>query len=88
MLPEKDVEVGTIDNFQGKEFEAVVVSTVRSNMDGRIGFLSSERRLNVALTRAKRGLIVVCNLRAFNCAPWEPWLQAAAHLGCTTSDFY
>ncbi len=56
-LPE--VEVDTVDGFQGREKEAVVVSLVRSNREGEIGFLSDVRRMNVALTRARRKLIVV-----------------------------
>ena len=53
-----DVEVDTVDSFQGSEREAVVISFVRSNDRGEIGFLGREqdgpRRLNVALTRAER----------------------------------
>ena len=54
-----DVEVDTVDGFQGREKEAVVICMVRSNGDGEIGFLSDERRMNVALTRARRKLIVI-----------------------------
>jgi len=54
-----EVEVDTVDGFQGREKEAVVVSLVRSNREGEIGFLSDVRRMNVALTRARRKLIVV-----------------------------
>ena len=54
-----EVEVDTVDGFQGREKEAVVVSLVRSNRDGEIGFLSDTRRMNVALTRARRKLMVV-----------------------------
>ena len=56
-LPE--VEIDTVDGFQGREKEAVVVSLVRSNREGEIGFLSDTRRMNVALTRARRKLIVI-----------------------------
>jgi ATP-dependent RNA/DNA helicase IGHMBP2 len=53
------VEIDTVDGFQGREKEAVVVDLVRSNDDGEIGFLSDTRRMNVALTRARRFLLVV-----------------------------
>jgi ATP-dependent RNA/DNA helicase IGHMBP2 len=55
------VEVGTVDGFQGREKEAVLVDLVRSNERGEIGFLSDTRRMNVALTRAKRFLLVVAD---------------------------
>ena len=53
------VEIGSIDGFQGRENEAVIISLVRSNQDGEIGFLVDTRRMNVALTRARRKLIVI-----------------------------
>jgi ATP-dependent RNA/DNA helicase IGHMBP2 len=53
------LEIDTVDGFQGREKEAVVISLVRSNPIGEIGFLSDARRMNVALTRAKRKLIIV-----------------------------
>jgi ATP-dependent RNA/DNA helicase IGHMBP2 len=52
-------EVDTVDGFQGREKEAVVVSLTRSNGDGDIGFLADVRRMNVAVTRARRRLLVV-----------------------------
>lgn len=54
-----DLEIDTVDGFQGREKEAVLISCVRSNTTGEIGFLADTRRMNVALTRARRKLIVV-----------------------------
>lgn len=50
--------VDTIDGFQGQERDVVLVSLVRSNDDGRIGFLSDLRRINVAITRARMKLVI------------------------------
>ncbi|MFT7585132.1 MAG: ATP-dependent RNA/DNA helicase IGHMBP2 [Cellvibrionaceae bacterium] len=54
-----EVDLGSVDGFQGRESEAVIISMVRSNGDGEIGFLSEQRRMNVALTRARRKLIII-----------------------------
>jgi superfamily I DNA and/or RNA helicase len=55
------IEIGTVDGFQGREKEAVIVDLVRSNESGEIGFLANTRRMNVALTRARRFLLVVAD---------------------------
>jgi superfamily I DNA and/or RNA helicase len=55
------LEVGTVDGFQGREKEAVIVDLVRSNDHGELGFLTNTRRMNVALTRARRFLLVIAD---------------------------
>jgi len=54
-----DLEIDTVDGFQGREKEAILISLVRSNDRGEIGFLSDLRRMNVAMTRARRKLLIV-----------------------------
>jgi predicted DNA helicase len=53
------LEIDTVDGFQGREKEAILISLVRSNQKNEIGFLADTRRMNVALTRARRKLIVI-----------------------------
>jgi ATP-dependent RNA/DNA helicase IGHMBP2 len=58
MLP-SGMRISTIDSFQGQEKENIILSLVRSNDDGDIGFLKDYRRMNVAITRAKEKLFVI-----------------------------
>jgi len=57
----KEVEVRTVDGFQGREKQLVIISMVRSNNDKDLGFLTETRRINVSVTRAQRCCIIVGN---------------------------
>lgn len=64
------LEVDSVDGFQGREKEAVVISLVRSNPRGEIGFLGDVRRMNVALTRARRKLLVIGDSATLSSEPF------------------
>lgn len=55
----KNISTNTIDSFQGQERDAVFISMTRSNSNGEIGFLADTRRMNVAMTRAKKRLVII-----------------------------
>ncbi|KAL5810619.1 hypothetical protein ACOSQ4_027187 [Xanthoceras sorbifolium] len=57
----KNMEISTVDGFQGREKEAIIISMVRSNSKKEVGFLSDRRRMNVAVTRARRQCCLVCD---------------------------
>ena len=58
----RSVRAATVDNFQGEESDIVIISLVRSNQQGDIGFLSNAQRVNVLLSRARNGMYIVGNM--------------------------
>ncbi|KAF2429946.1 P-loop containing nucleoside triphosphate hydrolase protein [Tothia fuscella] len=74
------IKISTIDNYQGEESEIVIVSLTRSNEKGDIGFMFSPERLNVLLSRARDGLIMIGNAQTFlksrnSDQAWTPFLH-------------
>jgi len=64
------ISVNTVDGFQGQERDIIVISLVRANADGQIGFLSDLRRMNVAITRARMKLIILGDVQTMTCHPF------------------
>ncbi|MDP6888906.1 MAG: AAA domain-containing protein [Candidatus Thalassarchaeaceae archaeon] len=76
------LEIKTVDGYQGREKEVIVLSSVRANEKGEMGFLTDRRRLNVAITRARRGLILLGHPRTLRNDPsWESWCDWASESG-------
>jgi superfamily I DNA and/or RNA helicase len=78
-LGRADVEVDTVDAFQGREKDVVLVSLTRSNTEQQLGFLNELRRVNVAITRAKRHLFVVGDSATVSSHPYYGRLVERAH---------
>ncbi len=57
--PNVTLDIDTVDSFQGSECDVIIISLVRSNDDQEIGFLKDIRRMNVAMTRARRKLVII-----------------------------
>ncbi|KAI9652701.1 MAG: hypothetical protein M1829_001484 [Trizodia sp. TS-e1964] len=79
-INKQPIKISTIDNYQGEESPLVIVSMVRSNAEGDIGFMFSPERLNVMLSRARDGLIMIGNMETFLKSrnadrAWTPFLH-------------
>eukprot|EP00931_Biecheleriopsis_adriatica_P016607 TRINITY_DN1218_c0_g1_i1.p1 TRINITY_DN1218_c0_g1~~TRINITY_DN1218_c0_g1_i1.p1 ORF type:complete len:1123 (+),score=295.67 TRINITY_DN1218_c0_g1_i1:41-3370(+) len=76
------LEVESVDRFQGQEKEVIIFCAVRNNREGKVGFLCDWRRLNVMLTRARIGLIVIGSKSTLMSDPlWHEWLIWASARG-------
>lgn len=68
--------MSSVDGFQGREADVVIFCTVRCNQKGSIGFLKDARRMNVAITRARRGLVVIGSRETLSSDPlWRRWIE-------------
>ncbi|KAK9900225.1 P-loop containing nucleoside triphosphate hydrolase protein [Cystobasidium minutum MCA 4210] len=87
------IEIHTVDGFQGRDKDTVIISTVRSNPGGYVGFLSDPRRLNVALTRVRNSLYVFGNANTLSAnrywdkkdnilARYIEWVREVSHVFC------
>jgi len=79
-----EIEVKSVDAYQGRERDLIIFSAVRSNHHGRIGFLTDWRRMNVALTRAKCGLIVLGDAETLKEGDkhWSAFVHWCKNMGC------
>jgi ATP-dependent RNA/DNA helicase IGHMBP2 len=75
------IAVKTVDGFQGQEKDIIYISLVRSNEQGEIGFLNDIRRMNVALTRAKKKLVVIGDSATLGNHPfYKDFLEYTEHI--------
>ena len=82
-VDDDSIRVGTVDSFQGQETGVVLFSAVRSNSMNELGFLRDKRRLNDAITRARRGLVIVGDAKALqSCRHWDALISSCENRGC------
>lgn len=75
------LSVNTVDGFQGQERDVIIISLVRSNEEGNIGFLRDLRRMNVAMTRARMKLIIIGNVATMTRHPFYRSLHQSLNSG-------
>ena len=81
-----EVEIATVDAFQGRECDVILYSVARSNSQGQIGFLRDTRRLNVALSRARALLIIVGDAKRMNRVKNNPFIKVLEYMRGHTED--
>lgn len=65
----ESLRLATVDNFQGEEAKVIIVSLVRSNPEGKVGFLKTKNRINVLLSRAQHGMYLIGSARTYGNVP-------------------
>lgn len=80
----QNVHISVVDEYQGEENEIIVLSLVRSNAEGIIGFLRAENRVCVALSRAKKGFYMIGNMEILsrNSPLWRKVKESLQKLNC------
>ena len=87
MTVPEEVEVKSVDGYQGREKQVILLSAVRSNPRKAVGFLSDWRRMNVALTRARTAVIVVGDKSTLaSDTYWRAFLQWVEERECLVED--
>ena len=78
-----DIRVTTTDNYQGEECDVILLSLVRSNKDGNVGFVKTSNRINVALSRARNGMFVIGNFEMIRAKSklWDDILRTREERG-------
>jgi hypothetical protein len=89
-VEKKYLRTATVDNFQGEEADVVIISLVRSNNHGQVGFLKEPERVNVLLSRARHGMIIVGNANTLSMSRkashvWQPILDYLRAQDCIVS---
>mmetsp|Transcript_17545 Transcript_17545/g.25216 ORF Transcript_17545/g.25216 Transcript_17545/m.25216 type:complete len:86 (+) Transcript_17545:2063-2320(+) len=81
------MNISSVDGFQGRQKEVIVFSAVRCNKERHLGFTNDWKLLNVALTRARRGLVVVGSEDTLSAdKTWARWLKSVHDHACSVGE--